>query len=120
MNIKIAEAIMHDYGKFLEIAHGGLMALFLTEIPESLLPYPKVKIEEALRTMADFFQENETIRRNIEACLSSLLFYVEDERALESFWERIKNKEFLKKFLEGRKKMQKERLNELERRLNIK
>ena len=122
MNLKLAEAIMHDYGKFLEISHGGLMGLFLSEIPESLLPYPKEKIEEALLTMltmANFFQKDEAVRRNIKTVLNSLMFYVEDKKALNLFLERIKNKEFIEKSLEARKKLQKERLNELEKNLNL-
>jgi lipoate-protein ligase A len=120
MNLKLAEAIMHDYGKFLEISHGGLMGLFSTEIPESLLPYPKEKIEEALVNMANFFRENETIKRNIEACLASLECYIEDKKALESFSKKMKNKEFMEKFLKWRKNRQEKLLKELEIRLNIK
>jgi hypothetical protein len=104
MNLKLAEAIMHDYGKFLEISHGGLMGLFSTEIPESLLPYPKEKIEEALVNMANFFRENETIKRNIEACLASLECYIEDKKALESFSKKNEKQRIYGKIFKVEKK----------------
>lgn len=48
MNIKTADAIGMDWGKFFEVTHGALSMIFLTKIPSSLLPYPKKDIEEAL------------------------------------------------------------------------
>jgi len=74
MNLKLTKAIMHDFGKFLELSHGSLMMFFVTEIPESFLPYPKEKIEEALTIALRHFYskgEEETVR-NIEFLLPAL------------------------------------------------
>lgn len=124
MNLKLTEAIMHDWGKFLELSHSSLMMFFLSEIPEAFLPYPKEKIEEALLIAEKHFFSigDEEMTKNLETVRSALLFYAEDEKAFKSFLERVKNKEFMEKLLEARKKRQEENLNEneLEKRLNIK
>lgn len=52
MDLKLADAIRLDWGKFLEISNGPLMMVFMTKIPQSLLPYPKEKIIEALDVVA--------------------------------------------------------------------
>lgn len=115
MDIRIAEAIMHDFGKFLELSHGALMGMFLTEIPESLLPYPKAQIEEGLVIMRNYFNstgENEAVQ-HIETCLSSLMFYVEDEVAIKSATRSFTNGKLYKKLLQSRIERQDKLFHEL-------
>lgn len=115
MNIKLAEKIMHDFGKFLEISHGILMMIFFCEIPESLLPYPREQIENALKSMKNYFQDNTEAVKHIDSALAMLLFYTKDEDALNSFLKRIQNKKSVEKIIELWKKRQKELLQELEK-----
>ena len=86
MDLKTAERIMHDFGKFTEIAHGNLLLFFLGEIPECLLPYQKKTIEEALQIMEVYYHsssDHETVGL-LQAVKSNLLFYGADEKAIDS------------------------------------
>jgi hypothetical protein len=46
MDLEEADKVRQDWGTFLEISNSKLMKLFLSEIPESLLPHPKTKIKQ--------------------------------------------------------------------------
>ena len=102
MKPEVAEKIMHDFGKFMELTHGNLTFLFLNKVPESLLPYPKKKIEEALNIMAKHFYsiKNEKAVNDIETSNTFLCrFYVKDKDAIDSFVDRLKSKKYqLKKY----------------------
>jgi len=110
MDLKTAERIMHDFGKFTEIAHGNLLLFFLGEIPECLLPYQKKTIEEALQIMEVYYHsssDHETVGL-LQAVKSNLLFYGADEKAIDSELKRLKNIETKNKLIDGLKQGQDE------------
>ena len=101
-----------DWGKFLEITNGNLVMIFLTKIPESLLPYPKKTIEEALNIVAEYFhnQGNSEAVQAIQATIPFLMSYVPDKKALENAKTIFGNKEFIKSILPRLGEKQKEQL----------
>lgn len=112
MNLKTADAIRMDWGKFLEITNGNLMMIFLTNIPESLLPYPKKTIEEALNIVAKHFhnQGNSEAVQTIQTTIPFLMNYVPDKEAIENAKTKFDNKEYLKAILPHLGDKQKEQL----------
>lgn len=105
MTIEEADEIRLGYGKFLEVANGQLIKLFLTEIPECLLPYPKKDIEEALGICIDFFRSEgeEDLVETFKAVRASLIFYKPVKQALKSASERFADPDFIKMYLEQSK-----------------
>lgn len=58
MKIEEADKIMRVWGKYLEHCSGKLNMLFWRDggkIPESLLPYPKIILDEALNMMDEHY-----------------------------------------------------------------
>lgn len=100
MDLEEADKIRMEWGKFLEFSNGKLMKLFLAEIPESLLPYPKHKIEQALDICIDYFNSegNQEAIESFESVKASLMFYVPDRQAIQSAAKRFSNPDFLKSF----------------------
>lgn len=101
MNLKIADSIRSDWGKFLEITDGTLMMIFLGKIPESLLPYPKESIKEALNICVDYFNNKGNIEavKTVKATIPFLELYVPDKEALENAAVNFADPERLKAIL---------------------
>jgi len=120
MNLRVADAIRKDWGKFLEVTHGSLMMVFLTKIPQALLPYPKEAIEEALDVVVNHLASagNYEAVKIIESTKSFLELYAEDKEALESAAEMFKDKNYLKSILPRLSKRQKELLTDLQTKFN--
>lgn len=98
MSLEEADKIRMEWGRFLEFSNGKLMKLFMAEIPESLLPYPKHKIEQALDICIDHFSSagNQEAVESFESVKAALLFYTPDKQAVQSAAKRFSNPDFLK------------------------
>lgn len=98
MSLEEADEIRMAWGKFLEVGNGGLLKLFGAQIPESLLPYSKERIEEALDLIIKHcYSTGDTENANVfEATKAMLLAYVPDIIALKSAAKRFNNLEFIK------------------------
>lgn len=116
MNSRLVETIMRDFGKFLELSHGALSLFFLSEIPETLLPYSKEKIEEALKIALKHYVSvgDKEASEHIKVCVSALLFYTDDHIAIKAAISRIKDKGRSEKLIEARRKRQNKLFKELE------
>jgi len=101
MNLEVADAIRQDFGKYLELTHGRLLALFLAKIPESFLPYPKDTIEEALNAVAEHFHNQANVEAvdAMQTATASLTYYTKDEEAVKQFLSLWGNKEMQKEIL---------------------
>ncbi|MFA5169129.1 MAG: hypothetical protein WC420_00065 [Candidatus Paceibacterota bacterium] len=84
------ENIIHQYGKVLEkVGRETIKKYPAVVYPQSLLPYPKVVIEEALKDGL-IYVEDEEMKENIKGCLGSLVAFIDDEEA------NIRNSKILK------------------------
>jgi len=85
MSLARADEIRMAWGKFLEVAFGGLVTLFLCDIPESVLPYPKDEIECALNiTAKEFFNTgNKEASTVIQGTIPYLIMFVNDKEAID-------------------------------------
>ena len=92
-----ANNIMYFFGVHLEYA-GGLNILFTGSIPESLLPYPKILIQEALNIMINFFNARNQLKEaeTLSFCLGMLSLYHKDEEAIGNFIEKCSNTDLKK------------------------
>lgn len=91
MTLKQADRIREHWANFLEISYGTLAEFFLNPIPESLLPYPKKAIKEAMEVVAQYFKENGN-EAGEKACLDTIPFldmYQDTEKSLIKFSEML-------------------------------
>jgi hypothetical protein len=87
--------IIDAYGAFLESPEQKrLSRLFLTEIPESLLPYPKEEIKEALNVYIRHFEKigKKDQAQAFNNVLTTLYTFVSDEEAIKRACERLTKK----------------------------
>lgn len=116
MDLKLADKIRLDWGKFLEISNGPLMMLFMSKIPQSLLPYPKEKITEALDLIVRHFaaMDNEEAVKTIESTKPFLELYIDDQEAIGAAAKNFNNESYLKAILPKLSGRQKDLLSEME------
>lgn len=110
MTLKQADHIRQDWGKFLEITNGHLIGLFLTNIPERLLPYKKEVILEALNMLIEYCKSNgdtESINL-IKNTIPSLDWYVNDSEALATAAKNFNDKVYLDLFKKTDESQQKQ------------
>ncbi|OGY37806.1 MAG: hypothetical protein A3E36_02325 [Candidatus Andersenbacteria bacterium RIFCSPHIGHO2_12_FULL_45_11b] len=103
-----AQNIVRVWGTHLEHS-GGLMFLFGTSIPESLLPYPIDILQGAINKMEAFYYGkglHDKVRL-LEETEMSLTTYVSDEEAIDKFISSFSNSEFRKLMVEGLQDTQK-------------
>ena len=100
MTLKQADHIRQDWGKFLEITNGQLIGLFLTAIPERLLPYKKEVILEALNTLIEYCKNNGDIESMnlIKNTVATLDWYVDDSVALTAAAKNFNDKDYIDLF----------------------
>lgn len=115
MSIQTADTIRKDWGKFLEITNGNLMMIFFTKIPQSLLPYPKQSIKEALDIVSKHFSSigNQDAVNTIESTLPLLEMYVDDEEAIKSAAKKFSDEKYLNAVLPKLSERQKQLFSEL-------
>jgi hypothetical protein len=91
MTLEEADKIRKEYVKFTEVAHPGLMRLFQTTIPESILPYPKKQIEQAMDISIEFLEKknDKKAARAYEGLKVWLRAYVDDGTALTTAYNRL-------------------------------
>jgi len=86
VTLEEASKIIDIWGKYLEFENSRFMLLFLSSIPESFLPFPKVVIEEASNMMAKYHHNNgnKAGADAMQAASSWLIFYNDDEESLST------------------------------------
>jgi hypothetical protein len=84
MTLVEADKIVLIWGKYLEYVSGKITFIFGTRIPESLLPYPKDILLDALNIMAEHHHKSSNQRRVklMRETAAELIAYVNDEEAL--------------------------------------
>ncbi len=84
MTIIEANKIVQIWARHLEFTHAKLVRVFLSSIPQSLLPYPTQQMEEAFNIMGEYYlnQGDKDGERLMKESVSYLLRYVDDEKAL--------------------------------------
>ena len=94
MTLKQADVIMKDYAKFLEITDGKLRFIFLSTIPQGLLPYSKKVIMEAFKIVIKHCEvKGDQITIDlILKCIPNLIDYVNDEEAFKKASSHFSNK----------------------------
>lgn len=100
MDLEEADKIRDAWGKFLEVGNPGLMRMFLGKIPESLLPYPKEKIEEAMDICIEHFEAegNKQMVETFKASKAALIPYTDDRVAIKQLVQNFMNPSFIKAF----------------------
>lgn len=88
------------WGKWLEVANPKVMKMFMSNIPESLLPYPAEKINEAVNIYANAFEEDgqPDVAEQLRSTLPILNMFGEDKIAIDKAAERFANPEFIDTF----------------------
>jgi hypothetical protein len=102
MDIEVADAIRMDWGKYVEMTHGTLMMIFAGGIPQSLLPYPKESIREALEIMCEEFTDegNQQAVGAIQSTMVLLdMMYIDDEVAIKKASKNFEDQKYLEAFL---------------------
>ena len=88
MTVEEANKIVHIWGKYLEHCSGRLNMLFLHDkgkIPESLLPYSKSTLDEALNVMDKHYFDISN-KRGMELMRQTMMLlelYGDDEEAIQ-------------------------------------
>lgn len=88
MTIEEADKIMRIWGKYLEYCSGRFMQIFCRaggKIPESMLPYPKPILEEALNYMDRHYHETNN-QRGVELMRETMILlelYGDDDAAIQ-------------------------------------
>lgn len=105
-----ADVIVGIYGKYLQYTDAANY-FFASYIPESLLPYPKDTLIEALTIMAEHYYNtgDQHSVRLMEEVTAALGRYVDDEEALLEAAKNFSEPKFRDSFIKGSKDMQKQR-----------
>lgn len=100
MTLEEADEIREVWGKFLEVANGGLLRIFRAQIPETVLPYPKHKIEEAMDVCIDYFasEGNDELVEVFKSSKAMLMAYTDDVMAINQAHKHFNNPAFMKVF----------------------
>jgi len=85
MTLDEANRIVRIWGAYLEYCHDRLQALFIANIPESLLPYPPAMLEEALNIIAKHYHDIGDYDKSklIQKSFDALLLYDNDEESIQ-------------------------------------
>lgn len=107
MTLEEAEKIVSVWGVFLEHT-GFLLGLFGTDIPESVLPYPKHILVGAINKMARFYHQNGQHQQveALEMTLMELVSYANDQDAIEEAVKTFSNQNWRDAMLPALKKSQ--------------
>ena len=103
-----ASKIVVTWGKYVEYIYAKHLVVFGSNIPESLLPFPKATLKEALNMVADYHRgiENDTGVKTIEAVSVFLDAYVDDETAFLQSAKNFGDPEWRKVVIPNLKKLQ--------------
>lgn len=90
------EVVVHEFGKVLEKTGQETMSKYpATVYPQSLLPYPKEDIRNALQK-AQRYTKDEKMKENMRTCEVFLDSFIDDEKANKRNSELLDNKEYQK------------------------
>lgn len=92
MTFNDADKIVSIWGKYLEFVFGRLHCIFGRHIPESLLPFTKDTLYEAINIMAEYYKSIGNTRGVELMNETSMIIhgmYVDDEKALQETSEWI-------------------------------
>jgi hypothetical protein len=108
MTLQEASQIVVMWGKYVEYIFGKLMVVFSARIPESLLPFPKKTLNEALDILAEHHRcmGNKNGVETIKAVAGYLDAYVNDEEALLQAAKNFSDPEWRKAFIPSLQKLQ--------------
>jgi hypothetical protein len=89
-DVEKIKKVVNDFGLFLEVANPGLMRVFGTQIPASVLPHDKELIERGLDSFIRIFRKkgDEQSMRYCEGCKISLMMYIDDRDAIKALAQR--------------------------------
>jgi hypothetical protein len=110
MTLDDANTIVQIYGKYLEYASQKFTAVFLTSIPESVLPFPKDTLGVALQIMAQHYHKsgNDRAAKLMQEVGAHLYFaYKDDEEALIGAAKNLSDPKFRQVILASLKHHQK-------------
>lgn len=109
VNLELVQRICHSFGKTLEeIFSGDAYIKYPTmQLPESLLPYPKLVIEKALDLWIEITDKNNEIdtTKSLQSSKASLDFFVSDSVANEANSKMFKNNDFIESVFKGKEKL---------------
>lgn len=111
MTIEEAHKITVIWGTFLEYTN-SLMSLFLMDIPESILPFPKHILVGAINKMIDYYHEigdNDAVK-SLESTRILLMQYSSDEDAITKASQTFNNEEWKRVILPKLKDKQADRI----------
>ncbi len=115
LSLEQADRVREVWGIFLEFTNGTLLTVFRGAIPESLLPYPKPIIEEALTLLEEHWRAegNTAAADAMASSQSGLVLYVPDSQALNETTKKLSNKEMLESVKQNINNQQKRNLEYL-------
>lgn len=104
MTIDEADKVVSIWGKYLEYCSGRFNMIFLHnkgKIPESLLPFPKLVLEDALNIMDKHYFDtgNKRGMELMRATMVELVLYEDDEKALQNAGESLSDPEKRKRIV---------------------
>ena len=110
MTFDKANKIVHIGGAYLEYCQGRLHSIFLSNIPESFLPFPKETIEEALNIVAEHHHNmgNQDEVKLLQKSMGWLLCYKDDEEAVLQAAKLFNDPKWREAMLPAFKKFQKD------------
>ncbi len=108
MTVQEADKIRKIWGIYLEYCFGRFNMLFQGNIPESLLPFPKPVLEEALNILdRHYFEQKDKHAMNLMRETSMLLeLYHDDISMLDKAGKNFNNPELRKKIADSIKEWQ--------------
>jgi tRNA G37 N-methylase Trm5 len=110
MTLNDAEKIVHIWGRWEEFVYGRMKHIFMSGIPESLLPFPKDTLLEALNIMAEHYR-NAGDKRGVKLIDESAFMiyheFVDDEKALLETAKNINDPKWRGVIIAGIKQWQK-------------
>jgi hypothetical protein len=110
MTLNDADKIVHIWGKWEEFVYGWMKHIFMSGIPESLLPFSKDTLLEALNIMVEHYR-NVGDKRGVKLMDESALMvyheFVDDEKALLETAQNINDPKWRGVIIAGIKQWQK-------------
>jgi len=113
ITLEEADKIVRVLGLFLEHA-GFITYLFVINVPESTLPYPKYLLVGALVKMLHYHHKNGDYeaRDNLEKILIMLTQFIDDDQALQKAAVNFNNTKFRESWVPGLAKLRNDKMED--------
>jgi hypothetical protein len=120
LSLDQAQRVTHDFGKYLEVA-GFVVQLFMSAIPELLLPYPKEVIQQALDIMSSYYNEKGDTEAVNQLVIgrTMLMGYINSEKAFSDFAKLLETPNFKNLIFPKLEEMQRDRLKSINMEFNL-